>query len=94
MLLVLAPRHGQKRSQLLAQLAAAAAIALIVINASYLFRHERLIMVDTEWLARTESIDAIPLLAIVHWLSPLFPPYFIVGILAMLARDAGDHHLF
>ena len=93
-LLVLAKRRAQKRSQLLVQLAAAAAMALIVINASYLFQHQALIPADTEELRRTVPAAAAPVLAIVHWLSPVLPPYFIFGNLATLAREVGDHHVF
>ena len=93
-LVAMAPRRGQRRSRILAQVVAAAAVALIVINASYLFRHEALTAPDAEWLTRTVPTVAAPVLAIVRSLPPLLPPYFIFGFLATLARDAGDHHVF
>ncbi len=92
-LLVLAKRRGQGRPRLFLQLAAAAATALIVINASYLFQHQALVPADTGELIRTVP-PATPVLAIVHWLSPVLPPYFIFGNLTTLAHEAGDHHVF
>jgi len=93
-LVAMAPRRGQKRSSLLAQVVAVAAVALIVINASYLFQPEALTAADAELLRRTVPTLAAPLLAIVRALAPLLPPYFIFGFLATLAHDAGDHHVF
>jgi len=93
-LLALAPRLKQKRARLLVHLAVAAAVALLVVNASYLFQHEALIAADTESLRQTLSTAAAPWLVVAHWLSPLFPPYFIFGILVTFAHDVGDHHVF
>lgn len=93
-LVAIAPRRGQVRLRLLAQLVVAAAVALIIVNLSYLFQHEAVTGADAEWLRRNGATLAFPVLALVRVLAPLLPPYFLFGFLVTLARDAGDHHLF
>lgn len=93
-LVAMAPRRGQKRFTLFAQVVVAAAIALVVINASYLLQHRALTAADAKLLSQTALTLATPLLGNVHLLAPLLPPYFIFGFLATLAHDVGDHHVF
>ncbi len=92
---VLAPQHGRKRLTVLAQLAAGALVALFVINASYLFRHQPLMPADVEWMRQAwPGGAAAALLAVISPLSIILPPYFLFGLLVGLARNAGDHHVF
>jgi hypothetical protein len=66
----------------------------LVINASYLFQHQALTAADAKLLSQTVPTLAAPFLATVHVFAPLLPPYCISGLLATLAHDAGDHHVF
>ena len=93
-LVACAPLRGQKRGLILTQLIAAALIALLVINASYLFRHQPLSLADVEWIRQTAPGNAASLLAVINALSMILPPYFLFGIVSGLARNAGDHQLF
>jgi hypothetical protein len=93
-LIACAPLRGQKRGVILTQLMAAALIALLVINASYLFRHQPLTQADVAWIGQTAPGNAASLLAVLNAFSMLLPPYFLFGIISGLARNAGDHQLF
>jgi Dolichyl-phosphate-mannose-protein mannosyltransferase len=93
-LIACAPRRGQKRRMILTQLVAVACIALFVINASYLFRHQPLTSADVVWIGQAAPGNAPSLLAVINAASVLFPPYFLFGIVSGLARNAGDHQLF
>jgi hypothetical protein len=93
-LIACAPRRGEKRRIIVMQLAAAALIALFVINASYLFRHQPLTSADAEWIGQAAPGHAASLLAVINAFSMLLPPYLLFGIVSGLARNAGDHQLF
>lgn len=93
-LILIAPRRGQSRILVFGQLMVAALIGLLLVNASYLFQHDPITTADTEWLIRTAPSGAALILKLIGVLSPVLPPYFLFGILAMLAHDAGDHHVF
>jgi hypothetical protein len=92
-LIACAPRWGQKRGVILTQLIAAALIALLVINASYFFRHQPLTPADVAWIRQTAPGNGASLLAGINAFV-LLPPYFLFGIVSGLARNAGDHQLF
>jgi hypothetical protein len=93
-LLALAPRRFQKRTTILAQFAGSALVALLVINASYLFQHQPLALADVEWLRQTAPARAASFLAGISAVSTILPPYFLFGVFAALANNAGDHHVF
>jgi hypothetical protein len=89
-----APRMGLPRARACAQLAAASAVALVVLNAAYLFTHQPLTPADVRWLQETAPGLAAWVLPGARALGWLVPPYFLFGVAAVLAQDAGDHHVF
>ena len=93
-LIACAPRRGERRRTILTQLVVAAFIALFVVNASYLFRHQPLILSDVAWIGQIAPSSPTSLIAVLDVASVLVPPYFLFGIISGLTRNAGDHQLF
>jgi 4-amino-4-deoxy-L-arabinose transferase-like glycosyltransferase len=93
-LVVAAPRRGWTRARIAAQLGAAALVALVTVNAAYLFSHQPLTAADVQWLGETAPALAAWVLPAARAFGWLVPPYFLFGVSAVLAQDAGDHHVF
>ena len=93
-LVLTASRRKQRRIEILWQLALVSVIALLVINASYLFRHQPLTAADVRWLNESSPAHANAILSIINVLGKLFPPYFLFGICAVLVREASLQPVF
>ena len=90
-LLVLAPRRGLPRRPLLAHAALIALIALLTINATYGFRHQPLEPIDLAWIAEERPAEADFVTAAFDTLSPVIPPYYLLGVYTVLGHNAGGH---
>ena len=93
-LILIARSRKLRRIEVLWQLALVAVIALVVINASYLFRHQPLAPEDIHWLQESSPAHAGAMLSVIGVLGKLIPPYFLFGICAVVMQEAGGHHVF
>jgi hypothetical protein len=90
-LLVIAPRRGERRAPLLAHAGLVALLGLLILNAAYFFTRRPLTEVDIAWLRQEDPGRAEPVLAIIRALAPLVPPYYQFGTYTVLAHN-GDGH--
>ena len=90
-LLVLAPRRGLPRRPLLVHAALIALIALLTINATYGFRHQPLEPIDLAWIAEERPAETDFVTAAFDTLSPVIPPYYLLGVYTVLGHNAGGH---
>jgi 4-amino-4-deoxy-L-arabinose transferase-like glycosyltransferase len=93
-LILTARSRKLRRIEILWQLALVAVVALVVINASYLFRHQPLAPADIHWLQESSPAHAGAMLSVIGALGKLIPPYFLFGICAVVMQEAGGHDVF
>lgn len=89
-----AAQRKQRRIDILRQLALVAVTAIVIINASYLFRHQALTAADVRWLHESSPAHAGSILSVIGVLGKLFPPYFLFGICAVLVRGTSLQPVF
>ena len=93
-LVLTASRRKQRRIEILWQLTLVAVAAVVVINASYLFRHQPLTVADVRWLQESSPAHANTILSAIGVLGRLFPSYFLFGICAVLVRETSLQPVF
>jgi hypothetical protein len=93
-LVLTASQRQRPRIEVLWQLALVAVVALVVINASYLFRHQALTAGDVRWLHESSPAHANAILSVIGVLGKLVPPYFLFGICAVLVQNTGSEPVF
>jgi len=93
-LVLTASQRKQRRVEILWQLLLVAVAAVVVINASYLFRHQPLTAADVRWLHESSPAHANAILSVIGVLGKLFPPYFLFGICAVLVRETSLQPVF
>ena len=90
-LCLLAPRWGRQRRAILGHAALVALVTLVALNATYGFRHQPLDAIDLAWLREEFPASAGRLQALFTALSPLIPPYYLIGVATVLGHNDGGH---
>jgi 4-amino-4-deoxy-L-arabinose transferase-like glycosyltransferase len=90
-LVVVAPRRGWRRGQLVLQSAAATLVALLVVNAAYYFQGRTLLEGDFSYVARHTPASADGVVAAMRVLSTLVPTNFLFGIYQVAIHNRNGH---
>ncbi len=88
---LLAPRGGHARRPLLGHATMITAISLLILNAVYFFTWQPLGEIDLNWLWEEAPDRAELISTIIHYLTPIIPPYYQFGTYTVLIHNAEGH---
>jgi hypothetical protein len=71
--------RGERRRAIGLQVITASFVALLVLNATYFFRHQPMSAPDIEVLSKSNPAHSNTMLKVLHPLSIAAPPYFVLG---------------
>ena len=85
---------GMRRGRIAFEIMSATVVALLALNACYLFSHQPLTAPDVRFLTQSAPAYASSLLSLVKLGSVFVPPYFLLGAIDTVLHNEGGHPAF
>jgi 4-amino-4-deoxy-L-arabinose transferase-like glycosyltransferase len=92
--MLLQQRNRVRRKRIVLQTMGAFVLALIVLNAAYLFQHQPLLPADVAEITQNSPAHATRILSAIKFGSLFVPPYFLKGALVTLQHNDAGHPAF